>query len=212
MSIESVTAAYLQGLDRLGKVHQVALAYRQGGFAAVEAFWGSYGAAYEAQLAAQAAPFAASAGAGAVAAGTLPVITAVGVWIALGSGYAQARNAVRVENSMSGFSQGFVCGLSRWTIRQTLDKFRRPVLKINSFDQAADDIRVDAYHDGLYSGFAAGTVMPIEGKQSYLKKMRELAGIAQPSADAWRNNRLIQIDYIIKLAAAGRRNGLIKPE
>ena len=44
-------------------------------------------------------------GAGAVVAGAVPVIAMVGVFVALGSGYAAAREAVRNENTVSGLSQ-----------------------------------------------------------------------------------------------------------
>lgn len=49
-------------------------------------------------------------GAGAVVAGEVPVIAMVGVFLALGSGYTAAREAVGNENTVSGLSQGFVMG------------------------------------------------------------------------------------------------------
>ena len=52
-------------------------------------------------------------GAGAVVAVALPVIAMVGVFMALGAGYAEARAAVRNESTMSGFSSGFRDGSSR---------------------------------------------------------------------------------------------------
>ncbi len=207
MSIEAVTAAWMQNLTRVGGLYGLAALERAG---QASAYYRAIILAYEAQVAAEAAPFAASAGAGAVAAGVIPVVAAVGVWVALGSGYYEARQMVKSENTMSGFSQGFVCGLLRWTYDQTLDKFRRPHLKINAFDEATDDIRVTAYIEGLRMGFIAGLAMPKLTAKEYLKRLRLLANIPLPSAESWRGH--YQRDYVIYLAAAGRRHNLIKAE
>ncbi len=51
----------------------------------------------------------------AVVAGALPVVTMVGVFVALGAGYAEARQMAKNENFKSGFSQGFVMAVLDWT-------------------------------------------------------------------------------------------------
>ena len=210
MSLESVTAAWLLNLDKAaGPLNALAAASRSG---QLSAYYDSLLAMYDAQVAAEAAPFAASAGAGAVAAGVIPVVVAVGVWVALGSGYYEARQIVKNENALSGFSQGFVCGLLRWNYGQTLERFGRENIRINVFDEATNEIRVSAYMDGLPKGFVAGIAMPRETAKDYLKKLRQLANVFLPRADDWAGARNVQIGFVISLAAAGRKHGLIKAE
>jgi hypothetical protein len=100
-------------------------------------------------------------GAGAAGANAIfPVVIAAAlVWVAMGSGYYQARQIVKHENTMSGFSQGFVCGLLGWSYSATLDKFRMPLLMIDVWDEDNNRVRVDAYMDGLRKGFIAGYVI-----------------------------------------------------
>ena len=210
MSLEAVTLEWMQNLGKTaGPLYALAAASRAG---QLSAYWASISALIDAQVAAEAAPFAAGAGAGAVAAGAIPVVAAVGVWVALGSGYYEARQMVKNENAISGFSQGFVCGLLRWNYDQTLERFRRENIRINVFDEATNEIRVSAYMDGLQKGFAAGIAMPRETAKDYLKKLRQLANVALPRADDWAGVRNVQIGFVISLAAAGRKHGLIKAE
>ncbi len=209
MSLESVTKEWMQQLDKVGGLYAMAQMMKNGG-------WQSYTAGftriYDAIKLAEAAPFTGTAGAGAVAAGVIPIIVAVGVWVALGSGYYEAREIVKKENMMSGFSQGFVCGLLRWTYSQTVDKFKMSHLRINTFYEQTDYDRVDSYMEGLSTGFIAGQAMPLEGKKAYLKKMRKIAGIPTPTAEEWRGNRRVQQDYVITLATLAMMHGLIKSE
>lgn len=209
MSVESVTREWMQQLDKISGLWVMAQMAKDGS-------WATYTAnmlkVYDAIVAAEAAPFSGAVGGGAVAAGVIPIIVAVGVWVALGSGYYEAREIVKKENMMSGFCQGFVCGLLRWTYNQTLDKFRMQYLRINTFDEATDQIRVDSYMEGLSTGFIAGRSMPLEGKKLYLKKIRKIAGIKTPTEDEWRGNRLVQQNYVITLATVAMTHGLIKAE
>jgi hypothetical protein len=62
---------------------------------------------------------------GAVAGVAGPIVATAGVWMALGSGYAEAREIVENENTASGFSQGFVAALLGWSPKQTADHFMR---------------------------------------------------------------------------------------
>lgn len=140
------------------------------------------------------------------------VIAAALVWVAMGSGYYQARQIVKHENTMSGFSQGFVCGLLGWSYSAALDKFRMPLLMIDVWDEDNNRVRVDAYMDGLRKGFIAGHVITKPFAKNLLGKLRLIADVSQPSADAWAGNRLVQRNYVIELAGAARKHGLIKPD
>ena len=210
MSAESVTLEWIRNIQNNGAALTVLGTLSAKG--QLSAYYEMLLATMDAQAAARAAPFAASAGAGAIAAGAIPVAVAVGVWMALGSGYYQARQMVQQENAMSGFSQGLVCGLLRWTYDQTLDRFRRPTLHINHFDERTDEIRVTAYIDGLRKGFTAGTLMPRAAVKPFLDRLRQLANVRPVTAKDWNGQRNAQISYVIALAGAGRRHGLVRPE
>jgi hypothetical protein len=146
-------------------------------------------------------------GAGAVVAGAVPVIAMVGVFLALGSGYAAAREAVRNENTVSGVSQGFVMGLLDWTWRQAVDRFgRRSVIRINAMDEATDVIRVNAYNRGLRAGYDFAATLSADEKKAYLSRIRKFGGIRVPKN--WNRNRDAQISYVIELAAAALRSFL----
>lgn len=152
--------------------------------------------------------------AGAVAAGAIPVVTMVGVWVALGSGYYQAREQAKVEESRSGFAHGFVMGVLEWQWHHLVGLFRRPFLRINKFDEAMDRIRVVSYHGGLKAGFGAGSALPADARKAYRIELRRLAG--RRDSGAWSRNadvaRNQQISYVIELASAGMRKGLIAPQ
>jgi hypothetical protein len=144
-------------------------------------------------------------GAGAVVAGAVPVIAMVGVFVALGSGYAAAREAVKNENTVSGLSQGFVMGLLNWTWGQARELFGRwSVLRINAMDEATDVIRVNAYNRGLRTGYDFAATLSAAEKKAYLRQIRKFGGIRVPKN--W--NRETQISYVIDLAAAALRSFL----
>jgi Domain of unknown function (DUF4157) len=144
-------------------------------------------------------------GAGAVVAGAVPVIAMVGVFVALGSGYAAAREAVRNENTVSGLSQGFVMGLLDWSWRQAIDRFGRwSVIRINAMDEATDVIRVNAYNRGLRAGYDFAATLSADEKKAYLRQIRKFGGIRVPKS--W--SRDDQISYVIALAAAALRSFL----
>jgi len=208
-SLIELNNIWMQGLSRIGGLYDLAALAQAG---KLDAYYSGLLKAIDAERAAAAAPFAASAGAGAIVAGTLPVVTMVGVWVALGSGYYQARNEVRNENAASGFSQGWVAALLGWEYDHALARFGRPVVEINVADEATDEIRADAYNDGLQKGFLAGKMMPSASKKAYLTQLRQLSGVKMPSADQWVGNRNLQISYVISLASAARRYNVIRAE
>ena len=152
----------------------------------------------------------AAAGSFALTAG-LPIVTAVGVWVALGSGYYQAREEAKKDETMSGFSQGFVMAILGWKWSHVVPLFRRPYLSINKFDEQMNSIRVNSYHAGLKTGFLAGMVLPEDGKKAYRAKIRRAGNVTGPKEwsrddDVARNQ---QVSYVIDMAAAGRRYGII---
>ena len=140
------------------------------------------------------------AGAGAIAAGAVPVLAMVGVFVALGAGYAEARAAAKNEGTASGFSQGFVMGTLGWEWHQAVDRFGKFSANQTPMDEAVGFIAANAYNWGLRKGHQAGAALSLEEKRSYLHALRRWSGSRAPR----RWTRLEQIDYVIDLAAALR--------
>jgi len=140
------------------------------------------------------------AGAGAIAAGAVPVLAMVGVFVALGAGYAEARAAAKNEGTASGFSQGFVMGILGWEWHQAVDRFGKFSASQTPMDEAVGFIAANAYNWGLRKGHKAGAALSLEEKHSYLRALRRWSGSRAPA----RWTRLEQIDYVIDLAAAVR--------
>lgn len=156
----------------------------------------------------------------------IPLVVAVGSWVMLGAGYYQARQQVRRQGFMSGFAQGFTMGVLKWTWDQAVHRFaKRFVIRKNAFDSVADREEALGYNEGLIKGWAAGNGVPetyyeksldkvIDKKKSYRIALRRLAG--RTDSGPWSNNedvaRLQQTGYVIELAAAGVRHGLIVME
>jgi hypothetical protein len=208
MSLESVTAEWMQQLTKVGGLYSLAALSRAG---LLNGYYTNIIGLYEATQGglmyggAAAGSFALTAG--------LPIVTLVGVWVALGSGYYQAREEAKNENTLSGFSQGFVMAILRWKWSHVVSRFQRPYLSINKFDEQMNSIRVNSYHTGLKAGYLAGTVLPDDAKKAYIRKIRQAGDIHAPKEwsrdeDLARNQ---QISYVIELAAAARKLQIIKP-
>ena len=174
----------------------------------VPQFWGTFGGA---QVVGTGSVMI---GGGAIVAGALPVILQVGVFVALGAPYYQARKLAKEQNTQSGFSHGFVMGVLNWEWPHAASRFSRKYLRINEFDPEMDRIRVVDYNAGLKSGFAAGAALPEDARRQYRIKFRKAAGRAD--SGPWSANadaaRLQQVDYVIALAAAARGQKLIRAE
>lgn len=144
----------------------------------------------------------------------VPIVTAVGVWVALGSGYYEARQKAKSEETMLGFSQGFVMAISGWQWNHVVSLFQRPFLRNNHFDEGLDVIRVNSYHEGLKTGYLAGITMPQDARKEYLSKIRKAGNV--PGPKEWSRGyyaaRNQQISYVIDLAVAARRYLIVKPE
>jgi hypothetical protein len=146
-------------------------------------------------------------GATALAAGALPVLGMAGVFVALGSGYAQAREAVRNDYTASGFSQGFVMGLLGWEWRHAADRFGVRSVTPDPWDEALGYIRVNAYNRGLRAGYFAGAGLAADQKKAYLSAIRKFTG--RRATTSW--SREDQKSYVIELAAVARTH-FLKPE
>ena len=209
MSLESVTAEYLKSLTGVGGLYSLAAASKAG---LLDAYYTSI----LAQIDAQAGGLmftGAGAGSFALTAG-VPVVTMVGVWVALGSGYYQAREEAKNQNTTSGFSQGFVTAILGWKWNHVVTRFQRTYLSINKMDETMNGIRVNAYHRGLKSGFLAGAALPAEAKKEYVSKIRSAGNVHSPKEwnsdeDVARNQ---QISYVIDLATTALRFQIIKTQ
>ena len=209
MSVESVTAEWMQKLTNVGGLYTLAALARAG---LLDAYYGNIIALYEATQGglmyggAAAGSFALTAG--------LPIVTMVGVWVALGSGYYQAREEAKNENMLSGFSQGFVMAILKWNWSHVVSRFQRPYLRINKADEQMDSIRVNSYHKGLKAGYLAGMVLPDDTKKAYVKKIRSAGNVHGPKEwsadeDVARNQ---QISYVIDMATTALKFQIIKPQ
>ncbi|MGV7034812.1 hypothetical protein [Methylobacterium symbioticum] len=133
-----------------------------------------------------------------------PIIGLVGVGMALGSGYAEARELVENENVASGFSQGFVTGLLGWSGKQVADHFGRGnVIKINSFDERTDAIRVEAYNKGLKTGFVLASSLIDSQKKQFLKEIKTASNAIAPRSWNGDENKNARIGYVIELSSGG---------
>lgn len=138
----------------------------------------------------------------------LPIAVWVGVFVALGAPYAQARALVRNENFQSGFSQGFVASLLNWQWRHITTRFFRfGPGQMNYFDESLSFIAANAYNEGLRAGFMSALSLNEKVRKAILHKLRSLS----PSTKAGNWGRLDQISYVIELASAGRRNMVFRP-
>ena len=87
-----------------------------------------------------------------------------------------------------------------------------PLIMIDVWDEENNNIRVDAYMDGLRKGFVAGNTVRKPVAKELQEKLRLLVKISQPSSASWTGNRLVQRNYVIDLAGAARKHGLVKPD
>lgn len=156
----------------------------------------------------------------------IPIVVAVGVWVMLGSGYYQARKEIRRKGFMTGFSHGFTTGVLKWSWDLAVAHLAKPfVIRTNAFDPVMDREEALGYNEGLTKGWAVGSAVwetfydsrldkVVDKKKSYRIALRRLAG--RHDSGEWSRNwdeaRLQQDNYVIELAGAGIRNGLIVPE
>ena len=136
----------------------------------------------------------------------VPIGAWVGVWAALGAPYAQARKLVRDENFQSGFSQGYVIGLLKWDWSHAVSRFGQFAPQFNAADHSLGFVAANAHNGGLRTGFEHARLFDDNKKENVLRQLKSLS--PRTRAGMW--SRRDQIDYVIELAAAGRRNSIFR--
>lgn len=139
----------------------------------------------------------------------VPIAVWVGVFVALGAPYAQARALVSNENFQSGFSQGFVTGLLNWEWQQVTSRFFKfGPGQMNGFDESLSYIGANAFNNGLHAGYIQACHLNGDVRKALLHRLRSLA----PGTSAGNWNRLDQISYVIALASSGRRTDFFRAD
>ena len=134
-----------------------------------------------------------------------PALGFAGVFMALGAGYAEAREIIRNEAAVSGFSQGFVAGLLNMSSGTVKSIFvQHGVIHRHPMDPEADVIEMNARNRGVVAGYVMANQASADDKKAYLKEIRQFTG--HVSAGDWtdRDKR----DYVIEYAAKLRLNFL----
>ena len=201
---------YIAGLLKWSRGAQAAVAHIAAQEAAV--------ATAAANASAVAAEGTLIAGAGTTAAAVVvPVLALAAVGLALGAPYYQAREEARKEGYASGFSKGFICGLLKWPMRNTIDLFWDNAVQKNPFDEALPTIRASSHNTGLLKGRLGGLAMSDSQKKQYLRALRTLTVVSSAGwsarSDDWMEQmraRQVQLGYVIDLAAAAVRHGILK--
>ena len=139
----------------------------------------------------------------------VPIAVWIGVFVALGAPYAEAKALVRNENFQSGFSQGFVTGLLKWEWHHTVAHFFRfgPDLN-NPFDESLSYVSANARNDGLRAGYVHACRVNEVSRKAILSRLRSLS----PSTKAGRWNQLDQRFYVVELAGAGRLHNIFRAD
>ena len=112
----------------------------------------------------------------------------------------QAREYVKNENTLTGFSQGLIMGILGWRWHQVDTLFLRHYVLQTYQRQELNDTRVQAYNVGVRLGYLRAAKLPPATRKGYLAVTRKVSG-ATPGAWTQRD----QIDYVIDLAGAFRR-------
>ena len=127
-----------------------------------------------------------------------PVLGMTGVFMALGSGYAEAREEIQNEAVASGFSQGFVAGLLNMSTQTVSSLFaQHGVIRRHPMDEDADVLEMKARNRGLVAGYSIGKLVPPEEKKAFLSEIREFTGSVAAGEWTDRDKR----DYVITYAA-----------
>lgn len=127
-----------------------------------------------------------------------PVLGLTGTFMALGSGYQEAREAIQNDAVASGFSQGFVAGILNMSGNTVSSIFgRHSVIRRNHMDPEADALETKAYNRGLVAGYAHANLASAEQKKSFVFELRPFTGNVE--AGAWGD--LEKRNYVIEYAA-----------
>jgi hypothetical protein len=139
------------------------------------------------------------AGVGVAAVG--PVLGTVAVFMALGSGYSEAREEIKNKAVARGFSFGFVAGILNFAPSSTKDLFgMHELIRTNAFDPEADVLEMKSYNRGLVAGYGFANTATAEQKKSFLFELRKFFPTDEPHRrwdDEEKKNYVLQ--YSIKL-------------
>ena len=134
----------------------------------------------------------------AILAGATPVLGLAASFMALGSGYEQAREEIQNEASASGFARGFTCGLLRMTPTSVKSLFgQHGVIPRHAMDPEADRLEMTAYNRGLVAGYAMGSYPSDDDKKAYLLEIKPHTG--NLGGGAWGDRE--KKDYVLTYGA-----------
>ena len=137
----------------------------------------------------------------------VPIAAWVAVWVVMGAPYVQAQTLVKNENFKSGFSHGYVIGLLMWEWSHAVSRFGKFSPQFNAADRSLGFVAANAYNGGLRTGYEhARWLLPDDLKKNVLGQLKSLS----PNTRAGNWTRLDQIDYVIALASAGRKNNVFR--
>ena len=127
-----------------------------------------------------------------------PILGLAGTFMALGSGYQEAREEIKNEAIASSFSQGFVAGILNMSATTTSFLFgKHGVGTRNVMDQASDMMKVNAHNRGLVAGYTfANTATPDEKKAFVFELRRFVTGV---SPGNWSDRE--KVNYVVEYAA-----------
>jgi Putative peptidoglycan binding domain len=127
-----------------------------------------------------------------------PALGLVGTFMALGSGYDEAREEIRNEATSSGFSRGFVAGILNMSPSTTKSLFgMHGVVSSNVMDPESDVMKVNAYNKGLVAGYALAHTATEDEKRAFVFEIRRFAPGVSPGDWGDREKR----DYVVEYAA-----------
>jgi len=154
-----------------------------------------------------------------VAVVVIPIVGMIAVQLALGAPYYQARELAKKEGYASGFAKGFITGLLQWELRFAIDRFWDNALNRNHADESIPTIRAGEHNQGLMDGRRAGLAKDDAVKKSYLRALKLLTGASAAGwttrFDDWMEQmraRQVQISYVIELAVAAQKYGILLVE
>jgi hypothetical protein len=149
----------------------------------------------------------------------VPVVGMVAVQMALGAGYAQAREQARKDGYASGFAKGLITGLLKWELRFVIERFWDDAKDKNAFDEELPKIRANAHNQALIHGRVAGLARTDKEKKDYLLALRKLTKTSTAGWTPWSTGneyrdwlqreraKVVQSSYVIELAGAATKYG-----
>jgi hypothetical protein len=138
-----------------------------------------------------------------------PILGMAGVFMALGSGYEEAREEIQNEATASGFAQGFVAGILNMSPRTTSWLFgQHGVIQRHPMDPEADVLEMKAHNRGVIAGYTLANMASEDQKKSFVFEIREFTG--DVPVGAWTDRD--KIDYVIEYAAKLRLHFLQENE